>query len=414
MDSTTQEWEGLLACVQSTIESLEGKIKQWQDFECFKDQFLSWLIDTDTRLHAFDLNESLMTKTKQLETLKSLQGEIKSKELEIDSVTERSNQLYREHSMRTSHLTEISVKYQNICSKVKELVAKWQQYVGTHSEYDAKLGECTEWINDIDIKLSKAQNMNMITQAEIEAKINAINELILLKDEGFGKVQNIVELGQNVLANTAASGHNKIVEDMKTLQTNWSQLVARLGESRVEVDDSISKWSGFLDAINQLNSNVQNMEKIFNAVSPIQSQSNEKRAQIDKLRNLDEKIRVEKIEVENLRLKSNQMLSSGQQNQSAINARSTLQKFDELETRVKSLLHERELQFKDHKAFRIAQDNLAQYIQRCKDKISTMRQRSPSDKNFVEAVTQVNIMALMCYNKLTAIDNDFSLVNTEY
>ena len=116
--------------------------------------------------------------------------------------------------MRTSHLTEISVKYQNICSKVKELVAKWQQYVGTHSEYEARLGESIEWINDIDIKLSRAQNMCMITQTEIEAKINAINVLILLKDEGFGKVQNIVELGQNVLANTATSGHSKIVEDI--------------------------------------------------------------------------------------------------------------------------------------------------------------------------------------------------------
>ena len=155
--------------------------------------------------------------------------------------------------MRTSHLTEISVKYQNICLKVKELVSKWQQYVGTHCEYDAKLEECISWINDIDVQLYKAQNMSMLTQPEIEAKIKAINDLIQLKDEGFGKVQNIVELGQNVLANTATNGHTKIVDDMKNLQAKWSQLVAKLGESRVEVDDSISKWSGFLDSINQLN-----------------------------------------------------------------------------------------------------------------------------------------------------------------
>ena len=388
LDNTTQEWQGLIAAVQATIESLESKIKQWQEFESLKDNCLTWLRDTDTKLHAFDLNESLTGKSSQLETLKTLQGEIKAKEIEIDSVTDKSQYLYKEHSMRTSHLTEISVKYQNICTKVKELVSKWQQYVGTHSEYDAKLGECVIWTNDIDSRLSKAQNMSMLTQKEIEAKINAINELILLKDEGFGKVQNIVELGQNVLANTATSGHNKIVEEMKNVQSNWSLLVARLGESRVEVDDSLSKWSGFLDSINQLNSNVQNMEKIFNAVAPLQSQSNEKRAQIDKLRNLDEKIRVEKIEVENLKVKANQMLSSGQQNQSAQNAKSVLNKFDELENKIKNLLQERELQFKDHKSFRIAQENLSQYIQRCKDKISTMRQRSPSDKNFVEAVTQ--------------------------
>ena len=388
IDNSTQEWQGLLSSVQTTIDSLEAKIKQWQEYETIKDNCLSWLRDTDTRLHGVDLNNTKSEKSNQFEELKALQGEIKAKELEIDSVTERSQQLYKEHTMRTSHLTEISVKYQNICLKVKELVSKWQQYVGTHSEYDAKLEECISWINDIDVQLYKAQNMSMLTQSEIEAKIKAINDLIQLKDEGFGRVQNIVELGQNVLANTATNGHAKIVDEMKNLQTRWSQLVAKLGESRVEVDDSISKWSGFLDSINQLNANVQNMEKIFNAVAPIQSQSNEKRAQIDKLRNLDEKIRVEKIEVENLKMKANQMLSSGQQNQSALTAKSILTRFDELENKVKNLLQERELQFKDHKQFRIAQENLSQYIQRCKDKISTMRQRSPSDKNFVEAVTQ--------------------------
>ena len=52
---------------------------------------------------------------------------------------------------------------------------------------------------------------------------------------------------------------------------------------------------------------------------------------------------------------------------------------------VKSLLQERELQFRDHKAFRMAQEILHN-IQRCRDKISTMRQRSPNDKNFVEVV----------------------------
>merc|ERR1719397_1300749 len=164
----------------------------------------------------------------------------------------------------------------------------------------------------------------MLTPADIESKISALNNLILSKDEGFCKVQNIVELGQSVLANTSTNGHNKIVEEMKDLQTNWSQLVARLGESRVEVDDSIGKWSGFLDAINQLQVSVTNMEKIFNAVAPTQSQSNEKRAQIDKLRNLDEKIRVEKIEVENLKVKANQMISSGQQNKSAQQAQEVL------------------------------------------------------------------------------------------
>ena len=130
------------------------------------------------------------------------------------------------------------------------------------------------------------------------------------------------------------------------------------------------------------------MDKIYYVVSPTQSQSNEKRAQTDKLQNLDEKIREEKIEVENLKLKANQMLSSGQQNKSALQAQEVLAMFDKLDNNVKSLLQDRELQFRAHKAFRLAQENLAQYIQRCRDKITTVRQKSPDDKNLVEGVTQ--------------------------
>ena len=203
-----------------TIDSLENMIKQWQEYESLKDKRLACLRDTDTKLHAFDLNSTLKEKTDQLETMKTLQEEIRAKELEIDTVTDRSQQLHKEHTMRTSHLTELSVKYQNISAKIKDLLSKWQQYVGTHSKYEAKLGECNTWINDINVKLVRAQDMSMITQNDTEAKISALNDLILRKDEGFGKVKNVVELAQSVLANTSVNGRSKIVTEMEDLQIN--------------------------------------------------------------------------------------------------------------------------------------------------------------------------------------------------
>ena len=93
-----------------------------------------------------------------------------------------------------------------------------------------------------------------------------------------------------------------------------------------------------------MKSSVQYIESVFKASSGIQAQSNEKRAQIDKLRNLDEKIRVEKIEVENLKVKASQMLASGQQNASAQQALDVLNDFDKLDNNVKSLLNEKENQ----------------------------------------------------------------------
>ena len=78
-----------------------------------------------------------------------------------------------------------------------------------------KLGECTTWINGINVKLVKAQDVSMLTQNDIDIDISALHDLILCKDEGFEEVQNIVELAQGVLANTSAKGHSEIINEME-------------------------------------------------------------------------------------------------------------------------------------------------------------------------------------------------------
>lgn len=55
---------------RSTMETLEGKLQQWSDYEVLKDQCLAWLRDTDTRLHTVDLKATCVEKQQQLEDLK--------------------------------------------------------------------------------------------------------------------------------------------------------------------------------------------------------------------------------------------------------------------------------------------------------------------------------------------------------
>lgn len=103
-------------CFRSTIEVLEGKLQQWSEYEQLKDHCLSWLRETDTKLHAVDLKATVTEKRDQLELLKKLQGEVRAKELEMDFVTERAHQLCKG---RSSLISELGVKYQQISHKVK-------------------------------------------------------------------------------------------------------------------------------------------------------------------------------------------------------------------------------------------------------------------------------------------------------
>jgi len=98
------------------MEGLEAKLAQWTEYETLRASCLAWLRETDTKLHAVDLRATVAEKQEQLEVLKTLQGEVRAKELEIDAVTERAQQL---HKGRGSLVSELGAKYQQVSHKVK-------------------------------------------------------------------------------------------------------------------------------------------------------------------------------------------------------------------------------------------------------------------------------------------------------
>lgn len=98
------------------MEALEGKLTQWSEYETQKAHCLAWLRETDTKLHAVDLRATVAEKQEQLEALKTLQGEVRAKELEMDAVTERAQQLCKG---RSSLVSELGAKYQQVSHKVK-------------------------------------------------------------------------------------------------------------------------------------------------------------------------------------------------------------------------------------------------------------------------------------------------------
>ncbi|XP_039285327.1 nesprin-1-like [Nilaparvata lugens] len=390
IDSSQQEWEGLVSAVKSTMEALEGKLQQWSEYEVMKDNCLVWLRETDTKLHAVDLKPTLEEKKQQLEILKELQGEVRAKELEMDSVTERAQQLHKA-STRSSQITELAQKYQQVSSKVKDLNSRWQQYVQSHLEFDSFIAECSQWLEGIKSKLQYCSDLSASSQKDLEGKFETIQDLLLYKEEGFSKIQGSVDLAQIVLANTAPAGHQPINQALASLQEQWSALATKMVEIKTILDDSIQRWSGFLEQIHQLNKTVGYLEAGYAETVEFQATLSEKRAQLERIKSLDEKARCEKIEVDSLKAKAAEMLASGQQSHAATQAQEILDKFDALAENIKSLLSSREEQLRDHRAYKEASDELMLWLTRAREKVPSMKQRSLSDKLAIEtAVTPLD------------------------
>jgi len=55
---------------RSSIEALENKLNNWNEFDTLKESCLTWLRETDYKIHAIDLKNSLQEKKIQFEELK--------------------------------------------------------------------------------------------------------------------------------------------------------------------------------------------------------------------------------------------------------------------------------------------------------------------------------------------------------
>lgn len=384
IDTSQQEWEGLISAIKSTIESLENKLQQWSEYETSKESCLAWMKDTDTKLHAIDLKPTLDEKKNQLEKLRSLQGEVRAKELEIDAVAERAQQLHKNATNRSFHVSELSIKYRQISNKVKDLINRWHQYVATHQDFDNQLVECSTWLEDIRNKLAYCSDLSASSQKDLEQKMEVVQDLLLYKEDGFTKIQGLVELAQVVLANTAPAGHQTINDVLAKLQEQWGVLASKMLETKTNLDDSINKWAGLLEQIQSINKMVEYMQLSFNEISQFQTTLSEKRNQLERIKELEEKVRCENIEIDNLKYKVAEMLSSGQQGLAASQAQSILNKFDELFEQIKYLLIEREDQFKNHRLYKEAHDELISWLNRAREKVPSMKQSSLSDKLAIE------------------------------
>ncbi|KAK8753228.1 hypothetical protein OTU49_003325, partial [Cherax quadricarinatus] len=95
-----------------------------------------------------------------------------------------------------------------------------------------------------------------------------------------------------------------------------------------------------------------------------------------------------KYEVESLKVKASEMLASGQQAQAASQAQNILKQFENLSDRIKTLRAERETQYRDHRHYKEAYDDLNAFVNRTRDKIPALKQKNLGDRLSIETAVQ--------------------------
>ncbi|XP_060527804.1 muscle-specific protein 300 kDa isoform X12 [Cylas formicarius] len=384
IDASQQEWASLVSILEKAISQLEVKLQQWSEYERLKDQCFSWLRDTDTTLHSIDLKSTAEEKQTQLESLKKLQGEVKAKELEIDQVTEKLQQLDKGLSNRASQISELGIKYQQIYQKVKELTTRWQLYTSSHQDFNKEIARFEHWLNSLNEKLEYCADVLTASEKELELKLETVQGLILNKEDGFTTIQKLVELAQNVLANTAPQGHESVNQTLANLQNKWSNIASKIIETKSLLEDALRKWTGLLEEIKSLDKRIEWLEAQYAELSELQATASEKKTQLERIKTLEEKVRCEKIEVDSLKSQATEVLKSERTREAAIEAQTMLDRFDNIFNKIQKLLPQKNQEYKDHRAYKEAYEEVQVWMTRAQEKVPQLKQRPLGDKLSIE------------------------------
>ncbi|KAG5889989.1 hypothetical protein JTB14_035905 [Gonioctena quinquepunctata] len=154
-------------------------------------------------------------------------------------------------------------------------------------------------------------------------------------------------------------------------------------ETKALLDDALTKWAELLEEIKALVKTIEWMEGQYEELSEFQASATDKKTQLGRVKTLEEKVRCEKIEVDNMRTQAAEVLQSKRGGEAAVEAQTMLERFDAIAQKIFRLLVEREVQYKDHKAYKEAHDEVQAWMTRAQEKVPQL-QRPLSDKLTVD------------------------------
>ncbi|KFM65651.1 Nesprin-1, partial [Stegodyphus mimosarum] len=363
-------------------------MKQWSDYEERVKEMMTWMKDVESSLQNICLKEGLPEKRAQLEKLKNIQGDIREKELEIDALTDKIHQLHKGPSKRrVSQLSELGIHYQILVSLARDTYTKWNQYVIDHQDFINHASEFEKTLTEIKAKLEQCQSPEG-TLEDVQEKLAIVQDIVCEKEALSTKFKGITDKAQVVLSSTAPVGHQPINENIQSLQEELSTIMLKSSSVKVSLEDCLHLWTEFLHAMKQVSKVTDYIEVTLEEVKKFQSTLAEKKCQLDKVKSLQHKVQQEKLEVDNLSYRAEEMLERGPACIYTSQAMDIVHRFRAASENINSQVLQNEQSYKNHLSFKSNCDSLVSWMRQLREKIPPLT-RSLSDRLNIEATASV-------------------------
>ena len=104
------------------------------------------------------------------------------------------------------------------------------------------------------------------------------------KEHGLQKLNAAVESGEKLYPDTAASGREKVRQELRRAKEDWDRLCGSLNDAQRRVDSFLMQWSSYSDGQDQLLKWMDDMENALKSDVDLKNTLQEKRMQLQNFR----------------------------------------------------------------------------------------------------------------------------------
>jgi len=111
-----------------------------------------------------------------------------------------------------------------------------------------------------------------------------LQELLGCRDDGFQRVQQVVDAGHSVLPNTSSAGKDTVNAELQQLRQTWDAIVAQMTSAKTALEASVSQWQLYDNTVEELTNWLSQTEAAVKAEADLESTLPEKRAQLERMK----------------------------------------------------------------------------------------------------------------------------------
>ncbi|CAG5128719.1 unnamed protein product, partial [Candidula unifasciata] len=373
LDVLHSDWEDCLAKMNSLKDGLEQALQHWAAFESSCQLLSNWLQSMEKEIKKCPLKSTLQEKQGQLSKYTELLQEIQCHQREFDTFTEKSHTLLHLTSepQVSSAVSQLTIRYQALLTAAKELAKQSEQNVEDHKLYNTRFAESTQWLVKTRKKFSECSQVGN-SRAELENKLERIQDIVQERDVGSAKLSLCVEAGEKLYPNTSSEGRDTIRQDLHKLKLDYETVFEDLSTAQRELEVSLVQWTSFDESCGQVKHWLKHMQSQFENKIPLRASLEDKKSQLHSYKALQQDVLSYQRVIQNITDKASMLIQTNRDPVFAKFVSKTDSSYSELCVVAKEHVYQYECFVKEHQQLTDLYNSCTDWVHSLQEKLSVI------------------------------------------